>query len=66
MAKEFLVIKASHPVRHENKRIKLILYRVYEKINLKSIIMSLNHLMVKNNILYLNYITKLKTGLMEP
>ena len=42
--KEFFVIKESRPVRNVTKRIKLILDAEYKKINLKSIIMNLNHL----------------------
>ena len=43
-ANEFFVIKESRPVRNETKRIKQILGAEYNKINIKSIIMILNHL----------------------
>ena len=46
MTKEFFVIKESRPVRDATKRIQLILDAMYKKINLKSIVMSLNYLKV--------------------
>ena len=46
-AKEFFVIKESRPIRIETKRIKYILDEEYKKIDLKSIVMSLNHLKLK-------------------
>ena len=49
-AKEFFVIKERRPVKQ--KRIKQILDAEYKKINLKSIIMNLNHLKDKYKILY--------------
>ena len=51
-AKEFFVIKENRPVKKATKRIKQIIDAEYEKINLKSIIMNLNHLKGKIRILY--------------
>ena len=47
-AKEFFVIKESRPVRNATKRIKQILDAEYKKINLKSIIMTLDYLKDKH------------------
>ena len=47
-AKEFFAIKESCPVRNTTKRIKQILGAEYKKMNLKSIIMSLNYLKDKH------------------
>ena len=51
-AKEFFIIKESHPVRIATKRIKQILDAEYEEINLKSTVMNLNYLKDKQKILY--------------
>ena len=47
-AKEFFVIKVNHPVNNATERIKQILDAEYKKINLKSIIMSVNYLKDKH------------------
>ena len=48
MAKELFIFKESCPIRNANKRIKQILDAEYKKINLKSIVMSLNYLKDKH------------------
>ena len=48
LAKDFLVIKESRPVRNAVKRIKQILDAEYKKINLKLIIINLNYLKDKH------------------
>ena len=48
MAKEFIVIKESRPVRIATQRIKQILDAEYKKIDIKSIIMSLYYLKDKH------------------
>ena len=47
-ANDFFVIKESRPVRMATKRIKQILDEEYKKINLKSIVMTLNYLKEKH------------------
>ena len=42
-AKEFFVIKESHPVRNATKSIKQILDAEYKRIKLKTKVMSLNY-----------------------
>ena len=51
MAKEFFVIKECRPVRNTSKRIKQNLDAEYKQINLKTIIMNLNHLKDKHKFL---------------
>ena len=41
--KAYFIIKESRPVRNATERIKQMLDAEYRKINLKSIIMNLNH-----------------------
>ena len=43
MAKEFFIVKESRLVRNTPKKIKRILDAEYKKINLKSIVMSINY-----------------------
>ena len=47
-AKEFFAIKESRPVTIATKRIKLIFDAEYIQINLKPIVMNLNHLQHKH------------------
>ena len=56
--KEFFVIKESRPVRNATKIIKQIVDVEYRKINLKSIVICLNHLKDKNKISLLELLQK--------
>ena len=59
MAKEIFVIKESFPVQNTNKRIKKILDVKYKKINLKTIVMSLNYLKINHKISFIRITSKI-------
>ena len=66
VAKEIFVIKENRPVQNTTKKIILILDVEYQKINFKSVIMSLNHLKVKHKDSLLDFLQKVEEIIYTP